>query len=120
MRLGEGPPGPDDALGDRRLRDEERTRDLPGRQASEQAERERDTRLGREDRMAGDEDEAQEIIADVLVDGGLEVRRGQLPGLELVTELLVLALEPLVPAQEIDGPVLRGGHEPGARVLRDS
>ena len=35
--LGEGPLGPDDALGDRRLRDEERPRDLLGRQATEQA-----------------------------------------------------------------------------------
>ena len=45
-RLGEGPLGPDDALGDRRRRDEERARDLLGGEAAEQAERERDARLG--------------------------------------------------------------------------
>ena len=53
LRFGERPLGPDDALGDGRLRDEERTRDLLGRQATEQAERERDARLGRENRMTG-------------------------------------------------------------------
>ena len=97
VRLGEGPLGPDDPLGDGRLRDEERARDLLGRQAAEQAERERDARLGREHRMAGREHEAQEVVADVVVERGVEIRRGRLlPGLELATELLVLALEPLV------------------------
>ena len=100
-RLGEGPLGPDDALGDGRLRDEERARDLLGRQAAEQAERERDARLGREHRMAGREHEAQEVVADVVVERGVEIRRGRLLlGLELATELLVLALEQLVPAQD--------------------
>ena len=45
--LGERPLGPDDALGDRRLRDEEGAGDLVGRQPAEQAQRERDPRLGR-------------------------------------------------------------------------
>ena len=100
LRLGEGPLGPDDALGDGRLRDEERARDLLGRQAAEQAERERDARLGGEHRMAGGEHEAQEVVADVVVERGVEIRHGHLLlGLELVAELLVLALEQLVPAE---------------------
>ena len=37
VRLSQSPLGPDDSLGDGRLRDEECTRDLLGRQASEQA-----------------------------------------------------------------------------------
>ncbi len=44
--FGERPFGPDDALRDRRLRNQERARDLLGRQAAEQAERERDAGLG--------------------------------------------------------------------------
>ena len=40
--------------------------------------------------------------------------------LQLAAELLVLALEPLSPAQEVDGAVFRRGHEPGARVVRDA
>ena len=58
---------PDDALGDSRFGDQERTCDLFGSQTSEQAERERNARLGRENRMTGDEYEAQEIVADVIV-----------------------------------------------------
>ena len=93
-RLGEGPLGADDALRDGRLRDEERARDLLGGQAAEQAQRERDARLGREHRMAGREHEAQEVVADVVVERGVEIRRGLLLlGLELAAELLVLALE---------------------------
>src|SRR5712691_8009898 len=52
-RLGEGPLGADNSLGDRRLRDEECTRDLLRRQTPEQPERERNARLARENRMAG-------------------------------------------------------------------
>ena len=41
--------------------------------------------------MAGDEHEAQEVVADVVVDRDLEVRHGRLlPRLELAAELLVL------------------------------
>ena len=101
--------------------DEEGPRDLLGRQPSEQAERERDPGLGGEHRMTGREHEAQEIVAHVVVDRGVEVRHGHLlPGLELVADLLVLAFEPLGPAKVIDRPVLRGGHEPGARIVRDA
>ncbi len=70
-----GPLGPDDSLGDGRLRDEECTRDLLGRQTSEQAERERNARLARKNRMSGYEHEAQEVVADVIVDRGVEIRR---------------------------------------------
>ena len=40
--------------------------------------------------------------------------------LHFLTDFLVLALEPLVAAQQIDGAILRGGHEPGAGVARDA
>ena len=120
-RLGERPLGAHDALRDRRLRDEERARDLVGGQAAEQAQRQRDARLGGEHRMAGGEHEAQEIVADVVVERGVEVRHGRLLlDLELVAELLVLALEQLVAAQAIDGAMLGGRHQPGAGVVRDA
>jgi hypothetical protein len=71
--------------------------------------------------MTGREHEAQEVVADVIVDRSVELRHGQpLLRLELAAELLVLALEPLVSAKEIDRTMLRGGHEPGARVVRDA
>src|SRR5260370_10061936 len=46
-RLGEGALGPDDALGDGRLRDEEGARDLLRRQTSKKAKPQRTTCLGR-------------------------------------------------------------------------
>src|SRR5439155_512472 len=80
------------------------------REAPEQAERERDAGLGRKNRMTGGEHEAQEVVADVVIDRGLEVRhRPLLPGLELAAELLVLALEPLASTQAVDRTMLRGG-----------
>ena len=47
LRLGERALGADDALRDRRLGDQERSRDLVGRQAAEQSQRQRDARVGR-------------------------------------------------------------------------
>jgi hypothetical protein len=120
-RFGQGPLGPDDPLGDGRLGDEERTRDLVGRQAAEQAEGERDAGLGGKHRMAGREHEAQEVVADVVVDRGFEIRHRRLqPGKGRSTELLVLALEQLAPAQPVDRAIPGGGHEPGARVVRNA
>ena len=118
--VGECALGADDALGDGGLGDEERTRDLFGCEAAEQPERERHPRLDGQHGMARREDEAKKVVADVvcpLIDGRLEIRhRRVLLRLELVTELLVLAIEPLVAAPEIDRPVLGGRHQPGAGV----
>src|SRR2546422_9680368 len=56
-----------------------------------------------------------------IVDRGVEIRPRRVPpSLELVTELLMLAVEHLAPAQLVNRPVLRGGHEPGARIVRDA
>src|ERR1043166_2670421 len=71
--------------------------------------------------MTGGEDQAQQVVADVIVQRGVEVRHGQLLlDLELATELLVLALEHLASTQPVDRAILRGGHEPGARVVRNA
>src|SRR4029079_8010811 len=104
-RLGERPLRADDPLRDRRLRDEERAGDLLGRQAAEEAQRERHARLEREDRVARHEDEAQEIVAEVLVERALELRRdglGLLAGVEIAADLGVLALEHLVPPEGVE------------------
>ena len=107
--LAQGPFGADDPLGDGRLGDQESTSDLVGRQASKQAQRERDARLGRKHRMAGGEHKAQEIVANSIVERGIEIGlRRLLLDLELVTELLVFSFEQLVAAEEIDRSMLRG------------
>ena len=92
-RLGQRPLGPHDPLGHGRLRDQERARDLLGRQPAEQPQGERDARLGGQHRVAGGEHQAQQVVADVVGRRGLEVGRGHLlPGLHLAAELLLLAL----------------------------
>ena len=89
--------GAHDALRDGRLRDQERARDLVGGQAAEQAQRQRDARLGRQHRVAGGEHQAQQVVADVVVERGLEVGRHAscCSASSSRPELLVLALEQL-------------------------
>ena len=92
--LGQRPLRPDDALRDGRLGDEERARDLVGRQTAEQPQRERDARLGRQHRMARREHQPQQVVAHVVVERRVELGDGVVsPRLELVAELRVLALE---------------------------
>src|SRR5437660_12708672 len=68
--------------------------------------------------MAGDEDEAQQIVADVVVDRVVEIAHDGLPlCVDLSTELFALPLEPLLPTEAIDRTVLRDRHEPRARVV---
>ena len=39
---------------------------------------------------------------------------------ELAAEFFVLALEPRVSAEVVDRAMFRGGHQPGARIVRDA
>src|SRR6266850_584247 len=71
--------------------------------------------------MTGDEHKAQQVVTDVIVERGFKIRHEcLLPGIQLTTKFLVLALEELAAAKEINGAMLGGGHEPGTRVLRDA
>ena len=118
VRFRERALGAHDALRDGRLRDEEGARDLGRGEAAEQPQRERDPRLGGEHRVAAGEHEAEQVVADVV-----DLERARLGGerdLELAHELLLLALERRAAAQRVDRAVLGGGHQPGARVVRDA
>src|SRR5229473_8400567 len=66
--------------------------------------------------MARREDEAEEIVLDLLVDLRAQVR-AFLSQLEIASDLFVLALERLAAADQVDCAVFRGPHEPGARPL---
>lgn len=69
--------------------------------------------------MAGDEDQAQEIVAHVIVDLSVKIRLGELLlNGEFPPQLLVLALEAGVPAQQINGPVFGRAHQPDAGIAR--
>ena len=76
--------------------------------------------------MAGDEHQAQQVVGHPLaldhrVEVGLATEDGTLLLLaRLMTEQLELALEPLAPADPVDGLVPRGRHEPGTGVRRDA
>jgi hypothetical protein len=74
LLVGQCPLGADDALRDRGLGDQERPGYLVRGQAADQAQGQRGARLGGQHRVARDEDEAQQVVADVvihLVDVGL-------------------------------------------------
>ena len=117
VRFGEGALRPDDALGDRRDGDKEPACDLLGRQTPQGAKCQSNACVSRENRMARHEDEAEEVVPDVFVGGHLEVNALTSP-LDVTTDLLVLALERLSAADQIDRLMLRGPHQPGARLLR--
>ena len=70
--------------------------------------------------MARDKDEAEEIIANRIINRGIEIRHRHLFGLELVTELLMLAIQHLVSAEMVNGTMLGGSHEPCARIVRNA
>ena len=85
---------------------------------AEQPQRQRRARLRRQHRMAGDEDQPQQIVADMVVERRIEVRReAVLLDLQLAADLLMLALEHLVAAQMVEGAPLGGRHQPGARPV---
>jgi len=117
----EGAFGTDDALGDSGLGEEIGAGDLVGSEAAEEAEGEGDPGFRRENGMAGDEDEAEEVVADGVVDGGVDVVGGELVGaFELIAELLVFPVEELVAPEEVDGAIFGGGHEPSCWIVGDS
>jgi hypothetical protein len=118
--LGQRAFGAHDALRDRRLGHQEGARDLLRRQAAEQAQRERQARLGGQQRMAGREHQPQEIITDVVIERGVEIRGRVLLRRQLDADLLVLPGDPFAPAQLVDRAALGGGHQPGPRVVRNA
>jgi hypothetical protein len=112
--------GPHDTLRHRGLRHQKGARDFLGREPADQPQRQRGAGLRGQHRVAGGEDEPQQIIADVIVEGGIEVGLGCLArGLQLPAQLVVLALDQLAATQAIDGAMLGRRHQPGARLVRN-
>ena len=91
-----------------------------GGEAAEETEGEGGAGLGGEDGMAGDEDEAEEVVADGVVESGVEVGRGLFEGFEFAGELFVFALGDGVAAEEIDGAAFGGGGEPCRGIIGDA
>ena len=71
--------------------------------------------------MTGGEDQAQQVVVERIVDLGGEVGALHLAAhLQLAPQLQGPALVDPGATQPVDRPVLAGGHEPGARVVRDA
>ena len=101
-----------ETLRERRLRDEERTRDLGRLEAADEAQRQRDLRLRRERRVAAGEDQLEPLVGN---DGLLVV--GELLG---SSEQLRLAGQGLLAADPVDRRVPGRRHDPGAGIARRS
>ena len=107
-----------DALADGRLGGEVGARDLTGRESGDHPQRQRDSRLRGEHRVARSEDESEHVVVDV-VEGGVEVGLGRVgrPQLLRVPHLLQLAREVDVAADAVDGAASRRRGEPGPGLV---
>jgi hypothetical protein len=97
-------------LRERRLRNDERARDLLRRQAADEAQRQRDLRVGGEGRVAAREDQLEAVVGDRSL---LVVRKLRRP-----REQLRLPRERLLAPDPVDRAVSRRGDDPGAGVRR--
>ena len=72
------------------------------------------------DGVTGDEDEAEEVVSDRVVEGGVEVRHGLFECGEVACQVFVFTLGDGVAAEEVDGAAFGGGREPCPGVFGDS
>jgi hypothetical protein len=110
--------GADDPLRDRGLGQQVGAGDLGGGQAAEHAQGQGDPGRGREYRVAGGEHQPQKVILDLVRVGRRE------PGsvclcFQVPAQLGVPALEFPVAPEQVHGPALGDGHQPGSRRPRD-
>ena len=119
--LGQRPFRAHDPLADRGLRDKERSGDLVCTKPSQETQRQGDPRIHRQHRVAADEHQPEQVVADRgIVDRGVEIRGGPLVKVEVAPQLFRLALERGSPAHGVDRPMLGRAHQPGRRTIRDA
>src|SRR3954452_4884049 len=106
------PLGSDEALGERRFRDEKGARDFRRLEAADEAQRQRDLRLRRERRVAAGKDQLEPFVGN---DSLLVLR--ELLG---TREQLRLAGQRLLAADPVDRRVSSRRDDPGARIARRS
>ena len=113
--------GAHQALGDRRLGQEEGARDLRGGQAAEEPQGERDLRLGPERRVAHEEDEAQAVVlhrARRFSASSSSSSGSRVMGLASRSQQAQLVGIDAAPAQHVQGAVARGLEDPRRGVGR--
>ena len=70
--------------------------------------------------MAGNEDQPQQIVTDVVIHR-VQVRLSDgWPRFDVASDFLQLARVASPPAHQVDRAMLRGRHQPGARPVRDA
>ena len=106
--------GPNDPLGHRRFRDEERVGDLGRRQAAEQSQGQRHLRLPREGGVAAGEDQAQSFV----LHGSLLVRAVSRIGCVERHRLGLTRLPGGLAPEPVDGPAASGRDDPACRAGR--
>jgi len=113
--------GAQNPLGDSGFGHQKRTGDFGSGQPTQQAERQRHPPLGGKHGVAGGEDQAKEIITDIVVHGRIQICGGhRLLRFQIASEFLVLLADALIAPHDVDGAVFRGGQQPGSRVQRDA
>src|SRR5262245_6566554 len=121
MVVGKRPLGADDALRDSRLRQQEGTCNLLCCKTTDETQRQRHPRFSGERGMTRREDEAQQLVADVVIEVIIEIGRHSLPlDLDSAAKLLVLALDQPSAAQPVNGAMLGRGHQPGPGTVGDA
>jgi hypothetical protein len=118
--ISQGPFGAHDALGNGCFRYQECARDVAGRQSAQYAQRKRGALLGREHRMAGGEDQSQQVVVDVLVECGVTGGRLALEFGQVDRKLAVFALDQRRATQSVEGAVLGDLGQPGGRIARNA
>ena len=111
--------GPDETLGQGRLGDQERPRDLGRREPAQRPQREGDLGIEGKRRMAAGEDQPEPIVLDrhvILLVGLAGPDRGFDQGLP--TELIGLGCQHLRPPESVDRPIAGGRRDPGAGIGR--
>ena len=122
-RLGQGALGAHDALGHRGLGHQESAGDFMGAQAAQQLERQRQPRFGGKHRVTGGEDQAQQVVADLVLPGLAQRihkigHNQRFLRLQLVADLLQLFAVHLLVPQVIQRTVFGHPHQPGAGIVR--
>ena len=110
---------PRDALPDGRVLGQERAGDLGDGQAADEPEGERSSALRRERRVAGEEDQPQHVVVDV-VDERIEIGHVHLLTFQGLAELRRTTAQGVGAPERVDGTPLGGLHQPGRGVVGDA
>ncbi len=106
---------------DGRFRDEKCPGNLIRRESSKKTQRERHSRFFRKHRMTRDQNEAQELVVNVLVDIHFNFRMvSRCVGCGVALDAPMGPIQHPTPAELVDGPVLCSRHEPRTRIVRNT